>query len=101
MNSMAEGKIILSGFKLDPAEKAIIDNLIKNYKHKIQEKIGFKEIRLRMKRSLHGKTYLHEVQGTLLTNRMFKSKVEDYNLFSAISDVFEKLMNEAYHSIRK
>lgn len=95
-----EGKIVVSGFKLDEAEKTIVDNLINNYKRKILEKINFSEIRLRMKKSAHGKVYLHEIQGTLIADKQYTAKVEDYNLFAALSDTLEKLMHEAEHSRR-
>jgi len=96
----AEGKIILSGFSLEPAEKAIVDNLIQNYKNKITEKLGYEEIRLRLKKSKHGKAFLHEVQGTLIRGKRYNTKVIDYNLFSAIAETFEKLMREAEHEKR-
>jgi|SRR3989344_6459592 len=98
---MAEGRISLIGFSLEPAEKAIVDNLVRNYKHKIQEKVGYNEIKLHMKKSIHGKVYLHEVQGTLISDRIFSAKAEDYNLFAAIAEVMEKLMHEAQHNQRK
>ena len=94
------GRIVLSGFSLEPAEKAILDNLIKNYKNKIAEKIGFKEISLRLRKSQHGKAFLHEVQGRMLAGKSFNAKVTDYNLFAAVSEVLEKLMHEAEHKLR-
>lgn len=94
---MSEGSIVLSGFKLDGAEKAIVDNLVKNYKNKLQQRVKFKEIRLRMKKSQHGKVFMHEVNGTLSGDKQFTAKAEDYNLFAAISEVFEKLMHESMH----
>jgi hypothetical protein len=97
---VARGKIILAGFKLEQAEKAIVDNLIRNYKDKINERIGFKEIKLRMKKSARGKAFLHEVQGTLITDKRFNTKVTDYNLFAALAETFEKLMHEAEHNQR-
>lgn len=98
--AQAKGKIILTGFKLEQAEKAIVNNLIRNYQNKIEARIGYKEIRLRMKKSRRGKAFLHEVQGSLITDKRFTSKVTDYNLFSAIAEVFEKLMSEAEHKKR-
>jgi len=92
-----KGKIILAGFDLEPAEKAIVNNLIANYQQKIAEKFDYKEIRLRMKKSVRGKTFLHEVQGLLIGEKKFNAKVTDYNLFSALSETLEKLMNEAEH----
>ena len=94
------GKILLTGFKLEPAEKAIVDNLIRSYQHKIGEKVAYKEIKLRMKKSARGKTFLNEVQGTLVTDKIFNTETADYNLFSALSEALEKLMHEAEHSKR-
>ena len=96
-----KGKILLSGFDLDPFEKASITSLIENHADKINEKIKFKEIKLRLKKSLKGKTFLHEVQGTLITDKQFTADVTGYNLFSVIDEVFNKLMKEAEHRIRK
>lgn len=96
---MAEdkGKVILAGFDLEPAEKAIVSNLIANYKQKIAEKFDYKEIRLRMKKSARGKAFLHEIQGLLIGEKKFNAKTTDYNLFLALSETLEKLMNEAEH----
>jgi len=98
------GKVLLSGFNLDKAEKSIANNLVQNYISKIKLRLGFKEVKLRLKKSRHGKTFLHEVQGTLLSpisKKLFKAKATDYNLFSAMADVFEKLMKEAEHKLRR
>lgn len=97
---MAGGKIILSDFKLEAAEKSIVDNLIKNYQHKIQEKIQFEEIRLRLKKSQHGKAFLHEVRGLMIAGKRYNAEAGDYNLFAATAEVLEKLMHEAEHNKR-
>ncbi len=97
---MAGGKIILSDFKLEAAEKAILDNLIKNYKHKIQERLQFEEIRLRLKKSIHGKNFLNEVQGLMISGKRYSAESSDFNLFAATAEVFEKLMHEAEHDKR-
>ena len=97
---MTEGKIALSGFDVDEAEKAILMNLIENYKHKILQKTEFEEITLRLKKSQHGKAMLNEVQGKLVAEKMYNAKAEDYNLFSAIAEVLEKLINEVMHNKR-
>lgn len=94
-----DGKIILSGFKLEPTEKAAVDNLILGYKSKM-ERLDYKEIRLRMKKSMHGKAFLHEVQGKMMIDRLFTAETTDYNLFSALSETLDKLMHEAEHHKR-
>lgn len=97
---MAEGKITLVGFDIDEAEKAIAKNLIANYRHKIEQKTEFQELMLRLKKSQHEKACLHEVHGKLVAGKIYNAKAEDYNLFSALSEVFEKLINELMHNQR-
>jgi len=97
---MAVGKIIISDFKLEAAEKAILDNLIKNYKQKIQEKLRFEEIRLRLKKTRHGKNYMHQVKGLMISSKRYNAEASDYNLFAATAEVLEKLLHEAEHDKR-
>ena len=96
---MAAGKIVLSGFDVDEAEKSILNNLIQNYEKKA-ERLNYSEIRLRLKKTIKGKAFLHEVHGTMMTDKMLNAKVYDYNLFAAVSEVLEKLMHEAEHNKR-
>ncbi len=102
-----KGKISLSGFNLEKAEKAIVDKILKTHTHKIREKIGYKEIYLDMKKSKKSKTFLHEIKGRLITpeKRMTKTRFEagarGYNLFSVLDDVLTKLRKEAEHKKRK
>lgn len=97
----AEGKIFLSGFELEPAERAIADNVIKSYSHKIGERAGYDYIKLSLKKSQRGKLSLNRISGTLKNGKIvLTSKAEDYNLFSAIADVLEKLLNELVHKSR-
>lgn len=96
-----EGKIFLSNFDLEAAEKAIVNNIIKNYNRKITEKVDYDYIRLRLKMSPHGKAFLHQIKGNLKTdNKILTASAADYNLFSALADVLERLLNEAEHRMR-
>lgn len=96
-----QGKIYLSGFELDPAEKAIVDNILRNYSHKIGERADFEYLKLRLKKSQKAKTFLHAVEGELkIENKVFRAKETDYNLFSVLADVLEKLLNELVHTQR-
>lgn len=105
---MDENKISVSGFELEPAEKAIVNNIIKNYSNKIRRKIEYREIKLDMKKSERGKAFLHEVHGLLRVSddsdvegkKLFTATVTDYNLFSALAETFEKLIKEAEHKSR-
>jgi ribosome-associated translation inhibitor RaiA len=100
---MAEtkGKILLSGFELDAAERAICDNVIKSHVSKITERADFDYIKIRLRKSQRGKNYLHEIEGTLkVRNQVFTAKTQDFNLFSALAEVMEKLLNELVHKLR-
>jgi ribosome-associated translation inhibitor RaiA len=95
------GKIFLSGFELEPAEKSIVSNVIRNYNRKISERIDYDYIQLRLRKSQRGKAFLHQVKGSLSKKSMLlKASSTDYNLFAALSDVLEKLLAEAIHKSR-
>ena len=95
------GKIKLAGFDLEPAEKAIVGNIIRNYEHKISERCQYEYIMLNLKKSRKGKTFLHEVKGDLkVKGKIMSAKMTDYNLFSALAEVMEKMLNEVEHRLR-
>jgi len=101
MVEKAKGKVLLAGFDLDYGEMAVINNIIDNYVEKIEHRIGFEEIKLTLKKSRRGKSFLHEVKGTLAVGgKQFKTEKTDYNLLKVLSEVFEKLMKEAEHNRR-
>jgi ribosome-associated translation inhibitor RaiA len=100
---MLDKRISFSGFDLEESEQSKVNEIIEKYFNKIEEKISdFQEIKLRLKKSLHGKAFLHEVQGDIIINsKRFTSKYADYNLYTALAEVFEKLLIELEHIKRK
>lgn len=96
-------RITVSGFELDDVEKSIVDNIVTNYKNKINRMLGYKEIKLDMKKSRHGNEFLHEIHGILVVpdnagikgKKQFNAEDSGYNLFSCLAGVFEKLLKEA------
>lgn len=100
---MLDKKISFSGFELDASEQLKVNEIMEKYFQKIEEKVSdFQEIKLRMKKSAHGKAFLHEVEGDIIINgKILTSKGTDYNLYTALSDVFEKLLVELEHIKRK
>jgi hypothetical protein len=97
-----EGKVLLTGFQMDPAEKAIVDNIIRNYDHKLSERSSYDHLKLRLKTSKKGNNVLHEVEGELKVNKQILSaKSADYNLFSVLADVLDNLLKEMVHRQRK
>jgi len=96
------GKILLSGFKLELAEKVVADNIIKNYKTKLG-RVGFQELRLALKQkahSKHGKITLYELKGQLKAGKNFNSKSSGLNLYLIMAEVLDKLLHEAQHKQR-
>jgi len=97
----AGGKILLAGFDLEPAERNIVSEIIESYDRKIKERAEYDEIKLTLKKSQHGKSFIHEIKGNLISgNRMFSTKVIDRKLFTALAEVFEKLLSELVHDSR-
>lgn len=95
------GKILLSGFELEPAERAIVDNILKNYNHKISERGDYEYIKLDLKKTQKGKNFLNYIRGTLKSGKLLlKSETTDYNLFAAVAEVLDKLLIERIHKSR-
>jgi hypothetical protein len=99
---MAEStKVSLVGFDLDPSEDEIVQNTVKTYVRKIEERTGFEQLKITLKKSRHGDAYLHEVQGELFSGKWrLSANTKEYNLLSALSEVFEKILNEIEHKKR-
>lgn len=97
------GNISLVGFeKLDSAELIIVKKIVGTYIKKMSEIADYKEMRLTLKQHSHGKTFKHEVEGSaLFTEGRFATNVTEWNLFTAVSMVCEKIFNEVSHIKKK
>ena len=94
-------KLILAGFDLEPAERAIADNLIKSHVHKIASRADYDYITLNLKKTQKGKNTLHDVRGSLKSGKLLlKSTATDYNLYAALAEVLENLLKELEHKLR-
>jgi len=96
------GKILLSGFKLEKAERSILNNIIRSYKTKL-ERLGFEELRLDLRQrphSKHAKRTLYKLKGQLIAGKKFSSKEEGLNLYLITDKVLEKLLHEIEHKTR-
>ena len=100
---MLDKRISFSGFELEPIEQENVNGIIEKYFQKIDNKVkDFQEIKIRLKKSLHGKVFLHEVEGDMiLSGKKITSKCTDYNLYKALAEVFEKMLVEIEHIKRK
>ena len=98
------GKLLLSGFnKLNPAELAIVNNILKGYQRKF-ERFNFDYLKLDLKQkphSKHGKATLYEIIGALKTRNILTSKTAGLNMLSALDEVLGRLLIEAEHRERK
>ncbi len=97
------GNIALVGFEsLDAAELVIFKKLVGTYVKKMNTHGGYKEMRLSLRQHTHGKTVKQEVSGLALFNEgRFESNVTDYNVYTAVSQVCEKILEELRHKVRK
>ena len=64
---MLDKKISLSGFELEHSEQVRANELIERYLNKINDRLqDYQEIKLRLRKSQHGKAFLHEVEGDII-----------------------------------
>jgi len=97
------GNIALVGFDiLEPAELIIVKKIVGTYVKKLQESTEYKELKLVLKQSQHGKTFKHEINAQVDLNKgSFQSKVVEWNLFTAIAAAMDKLISEFSHQKKK
>jgi len=92
------GNIILTGFSLEPAEMIVVKKIVGTYVRKISEKIDYKEIKINLKQSQKAKSFLHEIQVDVRTNKgLLTSNTNDRNLYTALSEALNKVNNQAEH----
>jgi ribosome-associated translation inhibitor RaiA len=90
------GNIVLAGFSLDPAEMIVVKKIVGNYAKRINERVEYKEIKVRLKQSQKIKSFLHEINVDVKTNKgILTSSTEDKNLYSGLSAALEKVYNQA------
>jgi len=97
------GNIALVGFeKLDPAELTIIKKIVGNAIKKMSESGDYKEMKLSLQQHQHGKGFKHEIDGlAIFSEGRFASNVVEWNLFTAVSEVCEKITKELLHVTKK
>jgi len=97
------GNIALVGFEiLDPAETVIAKKIVGNYVRKMNNNGEYKEMRLTLQRHAHGKSFKHEITGlSIFSEGRFNSNATDWNVYTAISQVCEKMLQELVGSKRK
>ena len=91
----------LNGFDLDKSELGRIYYIISHYTGKIERNCEIAQIKIRLKKSVHGKAFLHEIRRTAETNQGILNATEtDYNIFKAVSKCLERIWHESEHRLR-
>lgn len=108
------GEITLINFKLEPREITVVKKIAGSYVRKLREAANYKEVKLRLKKHQHGKSFLYEVEAEAIMtsgkkrdekseegkNIVLNANSTDYNLYSALADVLEKISSQAGHKSR-
>ena len=98
-----KGNIALVGFEvLDPSEQDIVKKMVENYVKKMNISGDFKEMRLSLRQHKHGKTFKHEIDAlAIFSQGKFDAEATEWNLYIALSQVCDKILNELDHCVKK
>ena len=105
------GNISLINFEvLEPAELVVVKKIVGTYVKKLAENTSYNGLKLRLKQTEHGKSFLHEIEAQAFItdsqskeeggNIILSASSTGRNLFSALSEVLEKINSEAIHKTR-
>lgn len=97
------GNIALVGFEiLDPSELIIIKKMVGNYVRKMGNHGDYQEMRLTLQQHKHGKSFKHEITGlSIFKEGRFNSNVTEWNLYNALAQVCDKMLEELKQKSRK
>ncbi len=103
--SFIEGKnVSLVGFnKFDKVEKKSVINVMNVYIKKIEERIDYDELKIRLKQHQRNKMFFHEMSAELFINpgSVLSAKFTHKNPYKALSQVMVKLINSIVHQQKK
>jgi len=103
--SFVEGKnVSLVGFdKLDKVEKESVIQVMNTYIKKIEERIDYDELKIRLKQHKRNKMFLHEIYAELFINpgNVLSAKFHHKNPYRALSQTMTKLINGIVHQKKK
>jgi hypothetical protein len=100
MNEENTGKNIrLINFNLEPIELEKAKKILEKYEKKINEKVNCKELRIRLKTSRKGKTFLHEIDANAITDKkgVLAAKSTGFHIFALIAKTLNKIFEQAEH----
>ena len=96
------GSISLVGFGfLEQVELVVVKKIVGNFVRKLNEQSDYKSLVMELKQHKKGKTFLHEISANAKVNDLLLSaNLSDYNLYSCINKVSEKMLSELSHHKR-
>lgn len=100
INIVMGKNIQLLGFGvLEPSEINIVQELLQNYLKKIDNKIEYDLLKLKLKMHQHSKTFIHELETELFLRpgTSLGTEVSHKNLYKAIATSMKKLLSEIEH----
>lgn len=99
------GNISLVNFDLDPMQAAVVRKLVGNYVKRLGEITEYKELKIRLRKHEHGKSVLHEIDANAYIIHgkevTLNANSSNYNLYSALAEVLDKVIAEAMHQCSK
>jgi len=98
-----QGNVALVGFEvLDASEQDIAKRIVENYIRKMAIMGDYREMRLSLRQHKHGKTFKHEIDALVTFGEgRFDAEATEWNLYAALAQVCDKIMNELEHSVKK
>ncbi len=94
-----KGNIALVGFdSLEPSEMIIVKKIVGNYVKRMGNVANYEEMKLVLQQHKHGKGFKHEINALAFFDEgRFNAHVTEWNLYKALSEVCEKILNEIEH----
>ena len=96
--------VSLVGFnKLDKSEQETVKKVMATYIKKIEERIDYNELKIRLKQHQRNKMFIHEISADLLITPgiNLNAKFTHKNPYKALAQVMIKIINEIKHQKKK
>lgn len=97
-----DSTISLVGFEsLSQDELEIAQKIVKSRLHELMEKTDYKSLKMHLRRHDKGKSIMYEIEAKAqVGNDMLGASVEDWELSTCLSEIFDKIIAEALHRKR-
>lgn len=104
ISSVVSKNVRLIGFDdLDESEQFKVQEIMATYIKKIEERTPYEELKLRLKQHQRAKMFIHEISAQLFLNSgtALSATSSNKNMYRALTEVMEKLVNEITHKEKK